>query len=270
MSKHDADLPNGYVTVSTVVMTQGHPLAQQDTVLWEGSLQIVAQGTAVATLMRTPGHDLELVHGFLASEGIATVGGVEVQQQGPSTIAFVDVPAARFASRGTVASSACGVCGRSEVADLTRDIPFVKSSRTVSCAQVLAMAPRMAACQPWFKQTGGAHAAALFDISGALLVVREDVGRHNAVDKVIGWALQREIPGADCLLMVSGRLGFELVQKAARFGVPWLASVSAPSSLAIEVAQSLGVTACGFVRGERLVIYSHPERLSGAAPSPAI
>jgi FdhD protein len=231
--------------------------ADRDHVVVEAPLQIRARGTPVATIMRTPGHDLELVRGLLHAEGIARTPAQPTQIDDDAV--DVDVEPAAFAGRGLLASAACGVCGRVAIADLELRAKEVAADTSID-HRVLAQLPdRLRAAQTVFRETGGLHAAGLFDPAGELVVVREDVGRHNAVDKVIGHALAAGI--APQVLVLSGRGGYELVQKAVMAGVAIVASVSAPSSLAIELAERFGVALAGFVRGDRANIYSHGWRI---------
>ena len=225
-----------------------------DRVVVEAPLQIRARGVPVATIMRTPGHDLELVRGLLHAEGIAGVPA-----QADEDAVEVDVDASVFAGRGLLASAACGVCGRVAIADLELRAKEVAGDTSVARDVLATLPDQLRAAQAVFAETGGLHGAGLFTAAGELLVAREDVGRHNAVDKVAGWALATNAtPG---VLMLSGRAGYELVQKAIMLGVPIVASVSAPSSLAIELAERFNVALAGFVRGSRCNIYSHGWRI---------
>lgn len=228
--------------------------ADRDHVVVEAPLQIRARGTPVATIMRTPGHDLELVRGLLHAEGIA---GTPAQLDDDAV--EVDVDASAFAGRGLLASAACGVCGRVAIADLELRAKEVTADTSIDHHVLAGLPERLRAAQTVFRETGGLHAAGLFTRAGELVVVREDVGRHNAVDKVIGHALAAAI--APQVLVLSGRGGYELVQKAVMAGVAIVASVSAPSSLAIELAERFGVALAGFVRGDRANIYSHGWRI---------
>jgi FdhD protein len=237
-------------------IADGARTAADDAVVEEGALVIEARGTAVATIMRTPGHDRELVRGLLLAEGVT--GAIEVA--GPDRVR-VDAEPGAFAARGLVASAACGVCGREVIADLELRAREVASELAVP-AQVIAGLPgTLRAAQTVFAATGGLHAAGLFTAGGALVALREDVGRHNAVDKVVGWALDAGVDPGRHVLMLSGRLGFELVHKAVMAGIPIVAAVSAPTTLAIDVAERFRVAACGFVRDGRLNVYSHGWRL---------
>ena len=229
----------------------------RDRVVIEAPLELRARGTPVATIMRTPGHDLELVRGLLHAESIAA--GAVVQADVDTV--EIDVEPAAFAGRGLLASAACGVCGRVAIADLERRAREVRADTAIDGAVLAELPVRLAAAQEVFAATGGLHGAGLFTAGGALVCAREDVGRHNAVDKVVGWALGAGIAPAGHVLVLSGRAGYELVQKAIAFGVPIVASVSAPSSLAVELAERFGVALVGFVRGERANVYAHGWRV---------
>lgn len=228
-----------------------------DHVVVEAPLQLRARDTPVATLMRTPGHDLELVRGLLHAESVPALWIAKVDDDAVD----INVDPAAFAGRGLLASAACGVCGRVAIADLERRARVVESDATIA-RDVLAQLPdRLRAAQREFAETGGLHAAGLFTLAGELVQVREDVGRHNAVDKLVGWALDAGLDPAAHLLFLSGRAGYELVQKAIMLGVPLVASVSAPSSIAVELAERFGVALAGFVRGTRYNIYAHGWRV---------
>jgi FdhD protein len=235
----------------------------QDVVAVEEPLEIRINGVAVAVTMRTPGHDEELALGFALSEGLQPKGARLPDDLAANTVEL-DAPGfdpARLA-RSFYTSSSCGVCGKGALEAVAVEAPRSKSGLTVSARLVAALPDRLRAAQPAFEATGGIHATGLFDEHGELLCLREDVGRHNALDKVVGWAFGAGLlPLERSILCVSGRLSFELVQKAAVAGCPLLVAVGAPSSLAIELARDRGVTLCGFVRGGRLNLYSEPWRL---------
>lgn len=231
--------------------------AALDQVVVEEPLLIAARGQRVLTVMRTPGHDLELVRGLLHAEGLPAaelriVDGAQVE---------VDLDPSLFAPRATASAAGCGVCGRQTIADLERSARSVASDFTLRRTVVAGLPAALRQRQEVFAQTGGLHGAALADASGALVVVREDVGRHNAVDKVVGWALAAGLPPGQHALVVSARLGYEIVQKAVAWGAPMIVAVSAPSSLAIAVAERFRVALCGFARGDRFNIYSHGWRI---------
>ena len=243
---------------------QGVRTTAIDQLVIEAPLQILARGVAVATVMRTPGHDNELVRGLLHAEAIAGADQATLvceQDQRGDGVAHVDLDPTLFAARGTISTAACGVCGRAGVGDFERNAVRVAAPTTVAAAVIAALPATLRQAQRIFDATGGLHAAGLFDLHGQLRVLREDVGRHNAVDKVVGWARAHQIDPAVHIIGVSGRLGFELVQKTIRLGSPLIAAVSAPSSLAVEVAETFGVTAVGFVRGGNLNVYSNAWRV---------
>lgn len=250
-----------------------------DSVAAEEPLEIRVSGRRLAVTMRTPGDDFALAMGFLLSEGIITSRDDVVTARycsgGPmeeNTYNIVDVVLAPHVppmdvalERNVLTTSACGLCGKTSI-DAVRtksQYPVELDPLTLTEEQVIPLPEMLRAQQKVFEKTGGLHAAALFDgRSGELLVMREDVGRHNAVDKVIGWAVQEgRIPLSGHVLMVSSRSSFELTQKAIMAGIPVLASVSAPSSLAVEMAQESGLTLIGFLRGDSFVIYSGQHRI---------
>ncbi|WP_104991816.1 formate dehydrogenase accessory sulfurtransferase FdhD [Deinococcus sp. NW-56] len=257
---------------------RGSVTSADDRVAVEEPLEIrLVQGgeeQSVGVTMRTPGADHDLVRGFLYAEGAISgpedvLGISEWREGGLSTPNVLRVrlrsgfAAVRTLSRHTFTSSACGVCGTGSIERLAlRAGPAVWTRPPLSPELVGALPERLRAAQPLFDATGGLHAAGLFTADGECLVVHEDVGRHNAVDKVVGWALARDrLPLSDHVLAVSSRAGFEIVQKAALAGIPVVCAVSAPTSLAAELAGSFGLTLLGFVRGERFNVYSVPERL---------
>lgn len=228
---------------------------ERDVVVAEAPLQLRARGTPVATIMRTPGHDLELVRGLLHAESIAAGACTQADVDAVD----VDVDPGAFAGRGLLASAACGVCGRVAIADLELRAKEVARDTAIDHAILASLPDQLRAAQSVFASTGGLHAAGLFTVRGALVAAREDVGRHNAVDKLVGHALVAKI--TPDVLVLSGRAGYELVQKAVMFGVPIVCSVSAPSSLAIELAERFDVALVGFVRGNRANIYAHGWRI---------
>jgi FdhD protein len=239
----------------------GERAADRDSLAEEAPLEIRARGAVVATVLRTPGSDLELVRGLVHAEGVAAGERPALTQTGGDVV-DVDVPASSFAPRALAATAACGLCGRAAIDDLARRARVVTSELAVPASVIASLPELLAAAQPGFQRTGGLHAAALFDEQGALIASREDVGRHNALDKVIGWALDDgRLPLSRSILLVSGRLGYELAHKAVMAGAPVIAAVSAPSTLAIDVCERFRVTACGFVRGGRFNVYAHPWRI---------
>jgi len=247
----------------------GSVRTQQDWLAAEEPLEIRIGGVPLTVTMRTPGNDLELAAGFLLTEGIiqsldqiADLREVAPEDGRKSNLVEVDLKDTNFDSgdlqRNFFAASSCGICGKASI-----DAIRVRGLRQLDLGfhiepEVLCTLPEVLRSeQAVFSRTGGLHAAALFDGDGNLMVLREDIGRHNAVDKVAGWALLgNRLPLSRQVMVVSGRGGFEIVQKALAAGIPVLASVSAPSSLAVKLARELGLTLVGFLRGRRFVIYS--------------
>ena len=234
----------------------------EDVVAVEEPLEIRVDGAPLAVTMRTPGHDEELALGFLYSEGLIDgprVAGL-TDDLAANTIEVAGPLTREPGTRRFYTTSSCGVCGKGaleEVAVLSAPLapgPVIARSALAALPDALE--------QPGFERTGGLHATGLFDAAGAAVITREDVGRHNAMDKVIGRALlDGRVPLAGLVLCVSGRLSFELVQKAAVAGAPILVGVGAPSSLAVAVAGDRGMTLCGFARRGRVNVYTHPERV---------
>lgn len=276
-------VPVGRITARrrvTRVRRDAEPTQRADTLAVEEPLEIRVGGHTLAVTMRTPGHDFELVAGYLVSEGVLTTGAdystarycAGTDAQGANTYNVIDAtlaphvpPPGSEMVRANPVTSACGICGKDSIAAVHTASVHDPAADTMSVAAgtVLDLPDRLRAEQSVFDKTGGLHAAALFDADGRMLAVREDVGRHNAVDKVIGWAvLADRLPLSGTVLQVSGRASFELVQKAAMAGIPMLCAVSAPSSLAADAADDLGITLVGFSRGESMVIYSRPDRIS--------
>lgn len=260
----------------TVKVRPDRYVALPDTVATEEPLEIRVAGPAqepdaVAVTMRTPGHDFELAAGFLLTEGL--VSPSEIAGVGYCTTVADDYrwntvlvglrrPWARDGlRRDFVANSSCGVCGKAGIDQVELACPVIGPRPPVAASLIPALPDRLRQAQRVFDRTGGLHAAGAFDGDGALVACREDVGRHNAVDKVVGHAVLAGPTEVPAVLMVSGRVSFEIVQKAAMAGIPVIAAVSAPSSLAIEAADRLGLAVAGFVRGGSYTIYSHPERV---------
>ena len=253
--------PYSASSVEVVRLPEGE--TKPDEIAVEEPLEIRVGGRPIAVTMRTPGHDEELARGFLLSEGISPVRASLPADLAANTI-DVEAPGFDFdrLSRNFYTSSSCGVCGKGALEAVAVEAPQVESRLEVRAALVAELPDRLRAAQPTFEATGGLHATGLFTAEGELLAVREDVGRHNAMDKVVGWAFgARLLPLADKILCVSGRLSFELVQKAAVAGCPVLAAVGAPSTLAVELARDRGLTLCGFVRAGRVNVYSEPWRI---------
>jgi len=256
-------------------LREGASSTGDDTLAVEAPMEIRVGGKALTVVMRTPGHDEELVRGFLFTEGV--IGSMadllrvtrveddvlDVQLAPPPvTIGSGTTLGARKGERSFFASSSCGVCGKTSIADLEIHAPPISSSLTVTQAVLRGLPDRLRAAQAVFAETGGLHASGLFTADGTLRASREDVGRHNALDKLVGWALASgRLPLSDCLLLVSGRVSFEIVQKAIMAGLPVIAAVSAPSSLAVDLAERFGITLVGFLRGPSMNVYTHATRV---------
>ncbi|HET8752508.1 MAG TPA: formate dehydrogenase accessory sulfurtransferase FdhD [Gaiellaceae bacterium] len=236
---------------------------ERDRVAVEEPLEIRIGGRPVAVTMRTPGHDEELALGFCLSEGLRPQAARPPDDLAANTIE-VDAPGfdpGRL-QRSFYTSSSCGVCGKGALEAVAVESPRVESDLRIRASTVVSLPDRLREAQAAFAATGGLHATGLFSASGEALCVREDVGRHNAMDKVVGWAYrERLLPLAEHVLCVSGRLSFELVQKAAVAGCPVLVAVGAPSSIAVDLAVDRGVTLCGFVRGGSINVYTDPWRI---------
>lgn len=268
-------------------LADGVGTPRPDTLAAEEPLELRVGGRALTVTMRTPGDDFDLARGFLVSEGVvASAGDVSAIRycagataDGANTYNVLDVllDAAVAApdpslERNFYTTSSCGVCGKASL-DAVRTVSRWSVDRDpvrLNAATITTLPDKLRAAQRIFDRTGGLHGAALFDASGELWCVREDVGRHNAVDKVIGWALGEDrLPLTGTMLMVSGRASFELVQKAVMAGVPALAAVSAPSSLAVDLARAMGLTLVGFLRGSTMNVYSGAERIRPGEPDVA-
>ncbi|GAA2101417.1 formate dehydrogenase accessory sulfurtransferase FdhD [Microlunatus panaciterrae] len=247
----------------------------------EEPLEVRLNGTSFSVTMRTPGDDIDLIHGLLHAEGViaevADIAGARycdgAGPDGMNTYNVLDValapgvaPPEPGLQRNVLTSSACGVCGTTSIDQVVRDSRHDLDARVTFDQPLVAAAPDLLReRQKTFAKTGGLHAAGLLTAAGEMLCVREDVGRHNAVDKVIGWAVREgRLPLSQVLLAVSGRASFELTQKAVLAGIPMLVAVSAPSSLAVELADQAGLTLVGFVRGSSMNVYTHPGRVAGS------
>lgn len=241
----------------------------QDSLAAEEPLEIRIAGAPLTVTMRTPGHDVELAAGFLLTEGI--IGSPdqlsEIRPAKLSAMAKCNVVEVQLANNGFkpanlqrnfFAASSCGICGKASIEAIRlRGLRAPDSGFRVAPEVLFRLPEILRAEQEVFDRTGGLHAAALFDAQGSLVVLREDIGRHNAVDKVIGWALLHgQLPSSRYILLVSGRGGFEIIQKALAAGIPIVVCVSAPSSLAVQLARELNLTLIGFLRGQRFVVYS--------------
>ena len=249
--------------------------ARDDTLAVERALEIHVAGAEPLITMRTPGADAELTAGLMHGEGvIRSRDDIVYLRAAPGeadVIRLMLKPEARArlgrVERNTLATSACGVCGKPSFSPPTPGArqPTQAESGRVAPALLLSLPDRLRAEQGVFESTGGIHAAGLFDSQGELLSVREDVGRHNALDKLIGAALLADrLPLSDCIVMLSGRASYELLQKSVMAGVPIVCAVSAPSSYAVTLAEQFGVTLVGFLRGDRFNVYTHAERVAGA------
>lgn len=266
-------------TRSLLKVDQDHRSTEKDRIAVEEPLEIRVAGEPVAITMRTPGQDEQLTAGFLLSEGIIRslkdvsriyhCGRPGTEEYGntvdviPAPGHALDVEDITTSKRGTLTTAACGVCGRKSIDDLIERCVRPEFAPTLSAQTIQAAVAALRDRQPTFDQTGGVHAAGVFSRSGELLACCEDIGRHNAVDKAVGTLLyQDQWPEEACLLAVSGRASFEMVQKAAMARLSIVASVSAASSLAIRLADTIGITLAGFVRGGRMNVYTHTERIS--------
>ena len=277
----------GRVTTRHPVLHLGADSARQriETLAVEEPLEIRLDGSRFVVTMRTPGHDIDLVHGLLHAEGVIAVAEdvrtarycAGADDEGRNSYNVLDLRLAETATpdavtaRSVVTSSACGICGTDSIEQLQRRSRYPLGPTGPVHRDLLEAGPeRLRESQRAFATTGGLHAAGLMDLTGRMLCVREDVGRHNAVDKVVGWAMREgRLPLTDLILVVSGRASYELTQKAVLAGIGVMVAVSAPSSLAVELAESAGLTLVGFVRGSSMNIYSRPDRVAlsaGAAP----
>jgi FdhD protein len=279
-----ATRPGPTVEARVVVVDRGAASSRYDRLATEEPLEIRLRAgeerRTVAITMRTPGNDFELVAGFLHNEGVladvAALRGMsyclsdEVEPAQQYNIVNVDLARAALPDlerleRHFLTTSACGVCGKANLEALhMRGIAPLEDEVRVAAATIVALPERLRAKQRVFDSTGGLHAAALFDRTGSVIAVREDVGRHNALDKLIGWALLNGQPFSQTVVLVSGRSSYEIVQKALAAGIPIVCAVSAPSSLAVDVAREFGITLIGFLRGARFNVYAHGQRIAGA------
>ncbi|HVC14264.1 MAG TPA: formate dehydrogenase accessory sulfurtransferase FdhD [Acidimicrobiales bacterium] len=267
--------------VMVTTLTSGSRAERPDHVAGEEPLEIRLSGPTgpaapVAVTMRTPGHDFELAVGFLLAEGLLAdqsdlraVRYCELPEGEPQEFNVVTVTSMRPVeigrrARNLAVNASCGICGTATLDELKDRCPALPAGEKLRADVMTALPARLRDRQRVFAATGGLHAAGLFDTTGAALAVREDVGRHNAVDKLVGWAaMQGRLPLAGAVLVVSGRVSFEIVQKAAVAGIPSLVAVSAPSSLAVSTAHALGMTLAGFVREGRANLYSGAWRVEG-------
>jgi FdhD protein len=279
-----ADLPARRTVTGTrvIAVRDGASHGRPDRLATEEPMEIRAGGPGqepvrVVVTMRTPGHDFELAAGFLFTEGLVSgtddLGSVrycelprEEQRYNVVTVGLTGAFDPRTLERNFYATSSCGICGKASLDHVEVRCRPVPPGPVVAGSMLARLPDALRDRQRIFEQTGGLHASGLFDAEGNLLVLREDVGRHNAVDKIVGRALlDGNLPLHDRVLQVSGRLSFEIVQKAAVAGIPILSAVSAPSSLAVQAGERLGMTVVGFVRGGGFNVYAHPERIDLAA-----
>ncbi|MGH2508362.1 MAG: formate dehydrogenase accessory sulfurtransferase FdhD [Ktedonobacteraceae bacterium] len=272
--------PERVITTHVTHWQEGMEEQREEYLTVEEPCEIRLGGRSLAVIMRTPGHDQELALGFLFTEGI--IQGPEdvlevrtaYDSEGLPLANVVEVTlraelmenvAVHTSRRNFAVSSSCGLCGKDSIADVfcaSEPLPLDNLRIPASCFYSLPMLLREV--QAVFTHTGGLHAAGLFSVQGELALLREDVGRHNAVDKLIGYGLlQHTLPYSRCILLVSGRTSFEIIQKAVRARIPCIAAISAPSSLAVELAEQSGITLIGFLRARTMNIYSHPERIVG-------
>ena len=258
---------------SVLKLSAGNTTEQTDLLAIEEPLEIRVRGRSIAVTMRTPGHDRELVAGFLFTEGVirerrhlADIAPCRASPQPENSLnvflrSGVEVDFAQL-TRHVFATSSCGLCGKASIDAVKQRFPPVASSLKVSARTLSQLPDRMRRAQQTFAQTGGLHAAAIFDAKGKLLVLREDIGRHNAVDKVIGWGfLENKLPLDSHIVLVSGRASFEILQKSLAARIPVVCAVSAPSSLAVRFASESGQTLVGFLRGESMNVYTDRERI---------
>jgi FdhD protein len=257
-----------------VRVTGATTVTRPDTLVVEEPLEIRVAGAALTVTMRTPGDDMDLAAGFLVSEGVVSrtdeltgmryCAGAEADGRNTYNVLDLTLTVPPPEPRAFATTSACGVCGSASLEAVRRTTSYDVSTDplSVTAALLTALPDRLREAQKVFDRTGGLHAAGLFDTTGELLCLREDVGRHNAVDKVVGWALREgRLPLSGTVLVVSGRASFELVQKAWMAGVPCLAAVSAPSSLAVDLATEAGLTLVGFLRGDTMNVYAGAHRV---------
>jgi FdhD protein len=277
-SPHKLSLSDDQPAVQTNVLrvsnngTDG--ITAPDWLASEAPLEVRIGGIPTTVLMRTPGHDEELVRGFLYGEGVVTSAD-EILSVGPTHSSPEDVGGSvinvqlasnrkgRVLDREFYSNASCGVCGKKTIESLEVKGAIAKSSLKVRGTLLNSLPDRLRDAQTTFARTGGVHASGLFTPEGDLVVLREDVGRHNALDKIIGWALSEgRLPLSNHVLLVSGRVSYEIVQKAVVAGIPFIAAVGAPSSLAVDLAERFHLTLVGFLKRDSMNVYTHPERLA--------
>jgi FdhD protein len=274
----DDELGEGVRAAQVTRFEGGAASEREDRVAHEEPLEIQLGATPLAVVMRTPGHDQELALGFLVTERVVACADEVTAVRHCSVVSapeaednVIRVTLAEGVTldlerlrRNLFASSSCGICGKATIENALATAPPLADAIRVPVETLYRLPDRLRAAQAVFDETGGLHAAGLFDAEGTLLVAREDVGRHNAVDKVVGWATREgRLPLAGHLLLVSGRLSYEIVQKALAARIPIVAAVSAPSSLAVGLAAESGMTLVGFLRGRGLNLYGNAERILG-------
>ena len=252
-----------------VMVTDASGEELPDHVVVEEPLQIVVDGHPIAVTMRTPGHDEELALGFLLTEGVIStqdqVRKIDTESKDNHVLVFladgVEVDFTRL-TRHVFSASSCGLCGKATIDAVASSLPPLSNSTIFPIAALLAAPDLLASCQPVFDRTGGLHAAGIFDADGTMHVVHEDIGRHNAVDKVLGHALRHGLDLSECFLVVSGRVSFEIMQKALAGGIPLVAAISAPSSLAIEFAKQSNQALVAFLRPPGFQVYAGAGRIA--------
>jgi FdhD protein len=277
VTEDPSDDAGRFVQVERVELAEGAASSSADTVVREEPLEMRVGGVPLAVVMRTPGHDLDLAWGFLVTERIVADVGQVASVRHCTTVEApeaednvmqvtlapdVEVDLARL-RRNLYASSSCGICGKATIENAMATAPAILNGLKVSAELLYGLPDALREQQDVFDRTGGLHAAGLFDEGGACVVVREDVGRHNAVDKVVGWAKRNDVDLARLVLMVSGRVSYEIIQKALAARISVVAAVSAPSSLAIDLAREAGLGLVAFVRGRRLCVYAGADRIEG-------
>ena len=279
-------IPRPVTPVRAIKVRPDRHVELPEHVATEEPMQILVAGPGqdaapLSVTMRTPGHDFELAAGFVLTEGVGDRGEIssvdycEAVDRSDPTTRYNHVTVRlnrpwerRGEARYFAASSSCGTCGKATIDQIETECRALVAGRPFAASVIAALPDRLRTAQKSFDRTGGLHAAGLFDRAGDLCCAREDVGRHNAVDKVVGWTVLAGLAGGtpadlgDMMLAVSGRVSFEIVQKAAVAGIGLIAAVSAPSSLAVDAAQRLGVTVAAFVRGDSFNVYSRPERVA--------
>ena len=261
-------MPKGSDAIEVWKYDSGALQAESDRVASEEPLQITVDGTPVAVVMRTAGYDEDLVIGFLLTEGlidsVSDISRIDLEQKKNHALIFltdnVVLDHAKL-SRNLYSASSCGICGKASIESIHQQAEQISDGLTVSSEMLLSLPDSLRAAQEVFESTGGIHAAALADVTGKIIVLREDVGRHNAIDKVIGWALSEGVDISQLLLQVSGRVSFEVMQKALMARISVVSAISAPSSLAVEFARESGQVLVGFLRPPEFNVYAGADRV---------